>query len=173
MGPLPGCHESNREGSQERATSNTIREARDEEKSKEDDQVNKPKSVIVIALVALLSASAFAAKKPKPPSQEPITKECVTIYDIRFHGLSLLSGIAAPPPGLEAKIKNNCQVAVSVFLNMGYFDRNGVQFKDGIATATVGAGARYDLYHEATVFGLDQGSLKMITILSVKAYPAN
>jgi hypothetical protein len=138
-----------------------------------EDRTMKP--LILITALAALIGPAFAAKKPKPPkppSQEPIVKECITVFDIRSHSLSILSGIGAPEPGIEAKIKNDCQVTAWVFLHIGYFDRRGGQFASGIAHVTVGADVTYNLYHPAEVFGLDRGALKLARILKVDASPA-
>lgn len=119
-------------------------------------------------------------KKPKPPkavkgrkapTQADIARGCILIYDIYSHALGILSGILAPEPGVEAKIKNNCGAPAQVFLRIGYFDSRGMQFGGGILSATVAAGAVYPVYHEARVYGLDRGSLKLAKIIAVNAYP--
>jgi hypothetical protein len=112
------------------------------------------------------------ARKKNAPTQEPISNECVTVYDIRSRKLGILSGIAAPQPGIEAKIRNNCRVAAQIFLRFGYFSGRGIQSGSGIDSVTVGAGRIYDFYHRAEQDGVNRGAFAMVTILSVEAYPA-
>lgn len=123
-----------------------------------------------LTILLILCVSANAAKKPKPPSQPPIMKECVTVYDVYSHGLSAFSGAGAAEPGLEAKILNGCGVTVYVSLRIGYFDKRGTQFAYGIAAATIGAGAKYEVRHEAMIPDYQRGAMKTATILSVEAY---
>jgi hypothetical protein len=116
-------------------------------------------------------SGAKKPKPPKPPSQPSITEGCVTVFDIYSHKLGIFSGITSPEPGVEAKIRNECNVPVDVSVSVGYFDSAGTQFGDGIENVTVGASAVYSFYHEAGLYGLDQARLKTAKIISVRAYP--
>lgn len=109
-------------------------------------------------------------KKPKPVSQPAISEGCVTVYDIRTHSLGILSGILAPEPGLEAKIRNSCFAVRSVFLRVGYFDSKGTQFGDDTISATVASGAEYEVFHQAPLYGVDRGLLKAARIIAVEVY---
>jgi hypothetical protein len=110
-------------------------------------------------------------KNAKPPTQGPITKDCVTVFDIYSHGLSFFSGVAAHEPGLSATVQNNCGVPVEVFLRIGYFDRNSVQFGGDIFSATVGSRSRYAVEHIAPLYGFERGRLKTAVIVAVEAFP--
>src|SRR5579863_2585090 len=130
-------------------------------------------------LIGLLFAASFPAiaarkpKPPKPPSQEAIVKDCVTVFDIYSHSLSIFSGVGAPPPGIEAKVRNNCRGAVMVSLTIGYFTKAGVQLQDDFAAFTVAPGARYDFWREATLPWEQQGSMKSARIISVSLSAMN
>jgi hypothetical protein len=97
-------------------------------------------------------------------SQPAIIRACVTIYDIQSHPLGLFR------PGLGATIQNNCPGAATVRLSIGYFRKNGVQFGDGVSIATVAPHTRYDMFHEASLFGNDRWLLSVAKILSVDVY---
>jgi hypothetical protein len=125
----------------------------------------------ILAVTMLVPAEAKKPKLPKPPSQSPIVQGCVTVFDIYSHKLGVFSGIVSPEPGVEAKIRNDCAVPVSVFVYIGYFADSRVQFGSGIESAVVGAGAVYVLYHQAQIYGLDRGALKAAVITKVDAFP--
>lgn len=115
--------------------------------------------------------NAKPVKPGRAPTQATITKGCVTVFDIYSRRLSILSGITAPEPGIEAKIRNACVQPAQVLLRIGYFNSRNVQFGDGIESALVGAGAEYHVYHQATIPYMNRGVLRQAQIIAVDVYP--
>jgi len=130
-----------------------------------------PLLLCVAVLVTLQTEATAKKKKPKAPTQPDFSRDCIYVSDIFSHALSIFSGVAAPEPGIEPKVYNSCNVPVSAFLTFGYFDRQGVQFGNGIQSMIVAPGATYSFYHNAEVYGLDRGRLKIVKIISAAAYP--
>lgn len=109
-------------------------------------------------------------KQPRPPTQPDFTEGCVTVSRIYSHSLSSFSGVGAPEPGLEANVYNTCTGPVDVFLTIAYFDSCGVQFDSGMETQTVAPGANCQFYHEAPLFGLDRGRMKVAKIIKAQVF---
>jgi|ERR1022692_3116043 hypothetical protein len=132
-----------------------------------------PPSFAMVAIALLFcipSLDAKKEKKPKPPTQEDIVNGCVTVSHITSHSLSLFSGVGAPVPGLEAVVFNGCDKAIHLTLTIAYLDGRGVQFGSGTESQTVATQTNWQFYHQAQLYGLDQGRMKLAKIIEVKGY---
>jgi hypothetical protein len=102
-------------------------------------------------------------------TQADIKEGCILVTNISSHKLVLLSGIATPVPAIGATVTNACTRAMSISLNIGYFNSTGKQFGQGIELVTVARGERRNIYHVPRINGSQQARLRTEKIISVRA----
>lgn len=119
-------------------------------------------------LLPLIGSLAFAAKHrtPPPPDQPDIVKGCLVVSDIHSHKFGWTSSA-----GVSAVATNNCDSAVEVFIRAAYFNADGYQFKDDIASETIAAHAKWLVFIGPKGSGNpDTRTLKRAEITSVEGY---
>src|ERR1039458_9510355 len=89
---------------------------------------------ILAGLCALLvmSVTAEAKKKPKPPDQDPIVQGCVVVDEIHFQPSAFYN-----TPGLRAIVHNNCDKAADVMVKVALFDAQGTQLDGDSASQDI------------------------------------
>jgi hypothetical protein len=122
-------------------------------------------ALAMVAWVLVHTPAATAAKKPKPPSQEPITQGCVTVTDIHSIRTTLVTNA-----GLEARVESGCSVPIDVFVRVAYYDQRGIQYNNGVEAGTVSPGATWELYHSPDA-PEDQHALRLAKIVEVLVKP--
>jgi hypothetical protein len=104
-----------------------------------------------VLVVVLVWASVAHAKKPKQPdyeTQPDIVQDCISITDIR----SYHAGFLKSAPHLKATLRNGCDVALTFWLTVGYYDNAGNQvpngrLSNGLENATVAPGGSFTVVH--------------------------
>jgi hypothetical protein len=91
--------------------------------------------------VLVIAGPVAAAKKPKPVDQDPITRGCVIVDEIRFQGLSLTHA-----PGMQGIVHNNCNTAAGVVATAAFFDSRGNQLDSGGTYQTIASGASWSFF---------------------------
>jgi hypothetical protein len=121
------------------------------------------------AALILASQPGALAKKPKPPkqpTQADFQKGCISVTDIYSHRYGFTTS-----PGLEADVHNTCDRSVLATFTIAYFDRDGLQFGNGLESMTMAPGASWHLHHVANLTGIERGRLKFAEIIGVLTVP--
>ena len=97
---------------------------------------------LTIPLLFLIAGPAGAKRPPKRPKQADITESCITVANIQSRNVM---------KGIKATLRSQCDKPARVILTLAYFDSEQVQFSSEVTTATVDAGANYNLSHQADI----------------------
>jgi hypothetical protein len=119
--------------------------------------------ITAVLILAAGAALLYGAKKSKTPTQPDIVAECIFVTQIQSHGIfsSYL---------LDAIVTSQCKATATIFLTLGYFDKEGQQYADGMDEMILAAGAHRRFANFAPDTGLLGPKWSSSRIISVKQY---
>ena len=123
--------------------------------------MNIKTAVRLATVIALMSAPAAAAKKPKPTQPDIVAAGCVYVTNIESHSIYRMF--------IEATVTNSCTQVASIVIRLAHFSDGGQQYADGAEYMALAPGATRLMISEPPAYQLFGYRWKWTQIISVSA----